>query len=293
MGEGTSLLLVLLRISILSLLYFFITKINSLRYQHDTIMLRESTPRYETLIQYDCTHILPFLTYDAYILHARSNAKKRSMADHTWNTLQTLVEKVLTKNIPGAFIETGTWKGGTSLFTKALIQADACFKHNGTALRRDIYLADSWEGFGMDLKHNDDVLVDGPDLTEFHNGGVFDYDLKGTIQFFENNHLKDDMVHFVKGYFNETLHNIEEELWAHIRLDGDLYDSTVDAIGVLYPKLMSEGNVIIDDYNWCPNPIHLDVCPCKRAIDEYRIKFDIIEQMKSCGNKYCEYWIKA
>ena len=48
---------------------------------------------------------------------------------------------------------------------------------------------------------------------------------------------------------------------ALIRLDGDLYESTMDALTNLYHRLSPGGFVIVDDYI---------VPPCAKAIHEFR-----------------------
>jgi Macrocin-O-methyltransferase (TylF) len=52
--------------------------------------------------------------------------------------------------------------------------------------------------------------------------------------------------------------------FALIRLDGDLYESTLVALENLYPKLSPGGFVIVDDYGGMP--------PCRQAVEDYRAK---------------------
>jgi O-methyltransferase len=60
--------------------------------------------------------------------------------------------------------------------------------------------------------------------------------------------LLDQQVRFVKGWFSETLPGLASQRFALIRLDGDLYESTMDALKALYPRLSPGGFVVIDDY---------------------------------------------
>jgi hypothetical protein len=46
-----------------------------------------------------------------------------------------------------------------------------------------------------------------------------------------------------------------------LRLDGDLYDSTYDALDALYPRLSTGGYTIVDDYNTYDE--------CRRAVHDY------------------------
>src|SRR5919197_6731018 len=60
--------------------------------------------------------------------------------------------------------------------------------------------------------------------------------------------LLDDQVQFVKGWFSQTLPSLPAQRLAVIRLDGDLYESTMDALKALYPRLSPGGFVVVDDY---------------------------------------------
>ena len=70
----------------------------------------------------------------------------------------------------------------------------------------------------------------------------------------------------------DTLHKAPIEKLAVLRLDGDLYESTMDALVPLYPKLSIGGYVIVDDYG--------AVVGCKKAIDEYREEHGITDRIQ-------------
>jgi O-methyltransferase len=57
-----------------------------------------------------------------------------------------------------------------------------------------------------------------------------------------------------------------------LRLDGDIYESTIVSLEALYPKLSPGGFAIIDDYNCVPG--------CKLAVDEYRAAHGITEPLQ-------------
>jgi len=65
----------------------------------------------------------------------------------------------------------------------------------------------------------------------------------------------------LKGWFKDTLRNPNIERLALIRLDGDMYESTMDGLVNLYPKLSAGGYIIIDDYHVVP--------ACKQAVHDY------------------------
>ena len=63
----------------------------------------------------------------------------------------------------------------------------------------------------------------------------------------------------VRGWFKDTLPTLDVDGIAVLRLDGDLYDSTLGSLEALFPRVVSGGLVIIDDYgDW-------DGCPPRRA----------------------------
>jgi O-methyltransferase len=96
--------------------------------------------------------------------------------------------------------------------------------------------------------------------------------------------LLDDNVRFLKGWFKDTLPSAPIEKLAVMRLDGDMYESTMDALKALYPKLSPGGFVIIDDYGCIP--------ACKKAVEDYRAAHGIVEQIVTIDWSGV-YWRKA
>ena len=80
------------------------------------------------------------------------------------------------------------------------------------------------------------------------------------------------LMPFLKGLFSETLPTAPIDRLALTRLDGDMYESTMDALTALYDKLSPGGYVLIDDYG-------LD--GCKAAVDDFRSERTIQEPMTS------------
>jgi O-methyltransferase len=84
--------------------------------------------------------------------------------------------------------------------------------------------------------------------------------------------LLDDQVVFLEGFFDATLPLLSKELrFSLLRLDGDMYESTIVALECLYPKLSVGGFCIIDDYGAIPQ--------CREAVDDYRAKMGISESL--------------
>src|SRR6185503_6954948 len=78
--------------------------------------------------------------------------------------------------------------------------------------------------------------------------------------------LLDEQVRFLPGWFQDTLPSAPIEQLALLRLDGDMYDSTMVALESLYPKLSPGGFVIVDDNS---------LSPCNQAVTDFRKRMDI------------------
>jgi O-methyltransferase len=163
--------------------------------------------------------------------------------------LQNCIDDVINNNIPGDLIETGVWRGGATIFMRAMLKS---YKISD----RIVWVADSFEGLP--------APKDGTDGSDLSHVKTLAVPVEQVKRNFERFGLLDEQVRFIKGWFSETLHTAPIEKLAILRLDGDLYSSTMDALNALYPKVSIGGYVIIDDYGSWPS--------CKRAVHEYIAK---------------------
>ncbi len=152
--------------------------------------------------------------------------------------IEYCISEILKNNIEGDFIETGVWRGGAVIFMQAMLKV---FDIKG----RNVWVADSFEGLP---KPNEELYP--ADKGDSHH--TIEY-LRVPLETVQNNfkkyHLLDDNVKFLKGWFKNTLPTPEIKKLALLRLDGDMYESTMDALTNLYPKLSIGGYIIVDD--WC------------------------------------------
>ena len=170
-----------------------------------------------------------------------------TMAGHRrLENVQHCVEEVLRDGVPGDFIETGAWRGGTTIFMRALLNVY-------DVTDRTVWVADSFEGLPVP---QDDA--DGPDLSAVD---VLKVSLEQVQANFARFNLLDGQVRFLKGWFSETLPTAPIDRLAILRLDGDMYSSTMDSLVNLYDKVSKGGFVIVDDYYSWPS--------CKRAVTEF------------------------
>ena len=187
------------------------------------------------------------------------------------DNVEYCVEAVLRDGIDGDFIETGVMRGGTVILMRAILKAYAITD-------RTVWAADSFEGLPAPNveKYPQDAGA------EWHLRPLTEVGVDLVRRNFERYGLLDDQVKFIKGWFSDTLGTAPIGRLAVLRLDGDLYESTMDAIVPLYPKLSSGGFLIVDDYN---------LPPCRKAIHDYREAENIQDEIipiDGCG----VYWRK-
>jgi O-methyltransferase len=142
----------------------------------------------------------------------------------------------------------------------------AILKAYGITDRR-VWAADSFQG--LPYPDSERYPQDAGDL---HSGYDFLAVSREEVQEnFRRYELLDDQVRFLKGWFRDTLPTAPVERIAVLRLDGDMYESTWEALTSLYPKLSVGGYVIIDDYN--------AVRGCRQAVDDYRRRQGIVDEI--------------
>jgi O-methyltransferase len=166
------------------------------------------------------------------------------------DNIQYCIQTVIREGIAGDLMETGVWRGGACIFMRAALHAYA-------ADDRKVYVADSFTGLPeagpMDSPHgNDDLQY----INEYLS--VSQTEVENNFRRFG---LLDDQVVFLKGWFKESLPGSSIENLAVLRVDGDLYSSTMDVLTRLYPKLSARGFCIIDDYA---------LSGCRKAVDDFR-----------------------
>lgn len=189
------------------------------------------------------------------------------------DNLQFCVQQVIADEVPGDLIETGVWRGGASIFMRAILKAFA-------VQDRCVWVADSFAG------------LPAPDVEKYpqdagsplHLYDVLAVSLESVKANFEKYGLLDEQVRFLRGWFRDTLPAAPIEKLAVARLDGDMYESTMDALQSLYPKLSAGGFVIIDDYG--------SVKACAQAVDDYREAHNIDDEIVPIDG-WAVYWRRS
>ena len=177
------------------------------------------------------------------------------------DNLQNCIVDVLKTDVPGDLIEAGAWRGGATIFMRAVLEA-----YGDT--ERTVWVSDSFEGLPKP-----DAAAYPADQGDMH--WTLDHlavSLEEVKENFERYGLLDDRVQFLKGWFKDTLPTAPIEKLAILRVDGDMYGSTMQVLQSLYWKLSPGGYVIVDDYGAVPG--------CKKAVEDFRAENGISEEMK-------------
>ena len=188
------------------------------------------------------------------------------------DNLEHCVRDVMENDVPGDLMETGVWRGGASIFMRAVLKA---FDDP-----RSVWLADSFQG----LPRPDSITYPADEGDSLWRRTKLAVSVDQVKANFARYGLLDDQVHFLIGWFSETLPTAPVERLAVLRLDGDLYESTIVALRALYPKVSPGGYVIVDDWGAVP--------ACKQAVLDFRREVgitDVIHEVDWTG----AYWQRS
>jgi O-methyltransferase len=179
--------------------------------------------------------------------------------------IQQCVQTLLDDDVPGDLIETGVWRGGACIFMKANLLA----RGDST---RTVWVADSFQG----LPPPNTALYPADTGDDLHTRPGLSVGAEQVRHNFERYGVLDDRVQFLVGWFKDTLPTAPLDALSLMRLDGDMYESTWQAIEALYPKLSSGGFCIIDDFGSHQSQAGQAVADYRKAngIDEEIVDID-------------------
>jgi O-methyltransferase len=174
--------------------------------------------------------------------------------------LEACIGQVVADGVPGDLLEAGVWRGGAAIFMRGVLAALG-------EEERSVWVCDSFEGLP---KPRPEHAADAGDPHWTLPGlAVGLEEVRGN---FARYGLLDERVRFLAGWFSETLPEAPIERLAVLRVDGDMYGSTMDVLEALYPKVSPGGFVIIDDYGGLPT--------CRAAVEDYRAEHGIVEPIE-------------
>jgi len=159
--------------------------------------------------------------------------------------MQDHIQEIKRNGIKGAVVETGCWKGGLGAYM-ALFGLET-------------WLFDSFEGLPEMTEKDEEIAIPK---------GLALHEKTGYIAVSENNAKEiarklGSNPHIIKGWFSDTLPKYKEKIGpiAVLRLDGDTYDSTLEALEILYNNVVMGGIVVVDDY--------FDFKGCREALYDF------------------------
>jgi hypothetical protein len=177
-------------------------------------------------------------------------------------SLYKAVQYIVKKGVKGDFVECGVWKGGASMMmAKTLLQMGVT--------DRTLYLYDTYEGMTKPTPEDESVMagkVPTMDIWEKNQSGDHNEwcygPLDGVKEAMRSTGYPEDKIVYVKGPVEETLPaRMPAGDIAILRLDTDWYSSTKHEMEQLYPKLVKDGVLILDDYGYWAG--------ARKAADEY------------------------
>jgi len=182
--------------------------------------------------------------------------KLNQIATIAYSSVQTVHETyrlaMEMQQIDGCFIECGVG-AGSQLMAMAIT-------HTG----KDIIGFDSFEGIPMAGPNDTTQPGIGPVDPEQHNklisSGVTVHSVENVLGNFAKLQIGCPTLKLKRGWFQDTLPKWQPVPIALLRLDGDLYESTLVCLKYLYPSVSIGGVVIIDDYG---------LEGCRKAVHEY------------------------
>jgi O-methyltransferase len=176
------------------------------------------------------------------------------------NSLVEAVRYIVATGIPGAIVECGVWKGGS---TMAALLALKEFRDEN----RDVYLYDTF--MGMSAPTDADISFQGNKasvkFSKTKNSEEGSAWCLSTLDEVRRNVLgtgyPESRIHFVRGKVEDTIPAECPGKIALLRLDTDWYESTKHELTHLFPLLQQNGVLIIDDYGHWEG--------ARKAVDEY------------------------
>ena len=175
------------------------------------------------------------------------------------DNVRSCMESILADGVPGDILETGVWRGGCSIYMKGILAA-----HGDQ--ERTVWLADSFEGLPRP-----DAERYPADKGDMHwSREHLPVSLETVQENFRRYALMDQRVRFLKGWFKDTMPVAPISRLAILRLDGDMYESTIQVLDAMYGRVSQGGFVIVDDYG---------LKGCRTAVDDFRREHQIHDEM--------------
>lgn len=130
-----------------------------------------------------------------------------------------------TRHLEGDIAEVGVYKGGVAYYLNKLSHG------------KQVYLFDTFEGIPMKSDVDRHIIGDFNDTS-----------LEEVSAYFVN----EANVHLVKGIFPNSASDVlkDTDKFSFVHLDADQYESTLNSLKYFYPKMVTDGIIVCDDYKF-------------------------------------------
>jgi O-methyltransferase len=175
--------------------------------------------------------------------------------------LLSAVRYLVKNKISGDIVECGVWKGGSMMtVAKALLALDST--------ERELYLYDTFAGMTAPSSKDSSRFERTTTQESFDSMQEGDGTCKWCFSSLEETRRNvgsvgypEAKIHFIKGPVEETIPKNAPDKIALLRLDTDFYESSKHEMEHLFPRLVSAGVLLLDDYGHWEGQ--------RLAVDEY------------------------
>ena len=162
--------------------------------------------------------------------------------------LYKAVQYIADAKIPGDIVECGVYKGGSMMIAAMTLESMG-------DIDRQLWLYDTYAGMAQPTDRDVDVYGRSPRQRwqDAESGGINSWCMAPLDEVKSNLYstaYPRQKMQFVEGKVEETIPNSLPETIALLRLDTDFFESTQHELIHLFPKLSTNGVLIIDDYGW-------------------------------------------
>jgi O-methyltransferase len=218
-----------------------------------------------------------------FILQIYNRNRSMMSFDKILNLYYQIID-LIKRKIPGSFLELGSYKGYSAILIQKILSS--------LEDKRRLIIFDSFQGLPKkdpkdlldeDSTNNQKIFLDNRRI----NQGWFKSSKEVLLENFKLFGVLPPKI--IEGWFEDTLPTQLPEKIAFVHLDGDFYTSTKVALENIFPKLVNQGVILIDDYTETDNTLP----GVKIACDEYlKDKKSRVKVLPTLGKNYQAVLIK-
>ena len=148
--------------------------------------------------------------------------------------------RYITENIiPGDIVECGVWRGGSSMICASMLRLMG-------DTRRKIFMYDTYAGMTDPTDKDIDYTGNKASRNDFNKWCAIPRSIVEQAMVLTG--YPQENIWYVEGKVEDTIPGVIPETIALLRLDTDFYESTYHELKWLFPRLVSGGVLIVDDY---------------------------------------------